>query len=188
MTQDAFASQAQIRILLVPIQPLQRQKYEQYCKLITDFDRVPLRDVPPDSRGQVAPLSAHAQSNGTLLLSYTHSYDRTHSYLEGIQPSRRILGVIGILDASEWTSDLNEAYVEYERLLGQLHFSPLATRCYAFDPLETQNDRAEGIVIVPDVGDTSFYIGTLLADFCASILHELSNAVGAPKFSLNFLN
>ena len=91
--------------------------------------------------------------------------------------SRRVLGVIGIIDAQEWP-ELTDALEEFNTIVTGLRFIPLATRCYAFDLGEGQTDEVKGVVVVPDIGGLAFYMGTLLVDLAASILHELSNLVG----------
>lgn len=176
----AFSSVASLRVLLVPVQPIKRDVYAKHCALIRKFTRIALRDVPVDPRGpSVAQLSAQPFSRGCVLFDYLDSYSKAQGYLEELQLSRRVVGVIGIVQSDEWQDGsgsgcLDEARSEFERLLGQ-HPQCLASRCYAFDPPEGMPDNVEGMVMVPSVGDLNFYISTLLADFAASILHELSN-------------
>ena len=52
-----------------------------------------------------------------------------------------------------------------------------AKRCYAFNPADHQSDDADGLVLIPTVGDLGFYIHTLLAELSSSILAGLSRAV-----------
>lgn len=170
----AFGSVATIRVLLVPVQPIKRDTYAQHCALIRRFSRIALRDVPVDPRGPAAQLSAQPFSRGSVLFDYVDSYNKAQTYLEEFQVSRRLLGVIGICQCDEWDGSLDEARVEFNRILGQ-HPQALAHRCYAFDPPEDLPDNVEGLVVVPSVGDLNFYISTLLADFTASLLHEMSN-------------
>lgn len=169
----AYASVASLRVLLVPIQPIKRSVYEQHCSLIRQFTRIPLRDVPVDPRGPGAQLSAQPFQRGAVLFDFIDSYSKTQSYLEEFQISRRVVGVIGICQCDEWAQDLAEARSEFERVCGQ-HPQLLASRCYAFDPPDSQPDNVDGIVVVPSVGDLNFYMSTLLADFAASLLAELS--------------
>lgn len=59
----SFIKPAQIAILLVPIHPIKRAKFDRYAELIRGFSKIPLSDVPPDSRGDrgesTRPLAGH---------------------------------------------------------------------------------------------------------------------------------
>lgn len=52
MDTSAFIAPARISVLLVPIHPVKRSKFEQYANLIRGFSRIDLSDIPPDSRGE----------------------------------------------------------------------------------------------------------------------------------------
>lgn len=52
MDTTSFIKPAQIAILLVPIHPIKRAKFERYADLIRGFSKIPLSDVPPDPRGE----------------------------------------------------------------------------------------------------------------------------------------
>lgn len=111
---------------------------------------------------------------------------------------RKLIGIIGVVDCRAWAASESNGDGEGEGdeagdaeedggglAAAQQHFEEtvaryprtLATRCYGFAPTAKQTDNVTGMVIVPDVGDTAFYVGTLLADFAGSILSEFSNMV-----------
>jgi len=54
---------------------------------------------------------------------------------------------------------------------------------YGFDPTEDQLDEArqlkenEGLILVPHLGDVSFFLKTVLADFAGDVLFDFSNMV-----------
>lgn len=48
----SFIKPAQISILLVPVHPIKRHKFERYADLIRRFSKIPLSDVPSDPRGE----------------------------------------------------------------------------------------------------------------------------------------
>lgn len=52
MDTSSFIAPARISVLLVPIHPIKRAKFEQYANLIRGFGRIDLSDVPPDTRGE----------------------------------------------------------------------------------------------------------------------------------------
>jgi hypothetical protein len=48
----SFISPARIKVLLVPIHPIKRAKFERYSDLIRNYGRIQLADVPADIRGE----------------------------------------------------------------------------------------------------------------------------------------
>lgn len=54
----------------------------------------------------------------------------------------------------------------------------IATRCFAFDPTETQPDDTKGLIMIPNVGNMSFYMSTMICDFASEILSQFSMLVG----------
>jgi hypothetical protein len=51
-------------------------------------------------------------------------------------------------------------------------------RCLAFEPQENHSDDVKGLVMIPNVGNLNFYLQTVLADLCCSILKEFETMVG----------
>jgi hypothetical protein len=50
----------------------------------------------------------------------------------------------------------------------------VATRCFAFDPTETQADDTKGLIMIPNVGNMSFYMSTMICDFTSEILNQFA--------------
>lgn len=50
----------------------------------------------------------------------------------------------------------------------------VATRCFAFDPSETQEDDTKGLIMIPNVGNMSFYMSTMICDFASEILEQFA--------------
>lgn len=50
----------------------------------------------------------------------------------------------------------------------------MATRCFAFDPTETQEDDTKGLIMIPNVGNMSFYMSTMICDFASEILNQFA--------------
>ncbi|GAA6060047.1 hypothetical protein JCM10212_001044 [Sporobolomyces blumeae] len=174
-----------IQVLLVPVHPIQKAKFDQYARLVSEFSSIALADVPPDRRGERAIFSSSPTTPGCLLLEYQTpaSYAPSHplAFLSDLQPHRRIQGIIGILDATEYRDrSLGSALTGFQNALKDLP-KTFATKVYGFDPSEAQLDEgrsfkeSEGMVMVPGEGDVSFFLKTLLADFASEILWEFSN-------------
>lgn len=53
----------------------------------------------------------------------------------------------------------------------------MATRCFAFDPSETQEDDTKGLIMIPNVGNMSFYMSTMICDFASEILEQFASLV-----------
>ncbi|GAA5925915.1 hypothetical protein JCM1841_004039 [Sporobolomyces salmonicolor] len=185
MDHTAFIQPARIQILLVPLHPIKRSKFERYAQLIRGFGKIPLADVPPDRRGERAIFSSSPTTPGYLLFDYltptTYAPSHPLSFLSELQVNRRIQGIIGILDAAEYTDNsLGTALAGFQNSLQALP-KTFATKVYGFDPSEKQLEEgrkfkeSEGLVMVPGAGDVSFFLKTLLADFASEVLWEFSN-------------
>ncbi|GAA5898275.1 TRAPPII-specific subunit TRS120 [Sporobolomyces salmoneus] len=181
----AFTAPARIQILLVPVHPIKRSKFEQYAQLVTKFDKVALAEVPPDRRGERAIFSSSPSTPGHLLFDYKTptSCAPAHplSFLADLQVHRQVQGIIGILDATEYEDNaLESALAGFQNSLKDLP-KTFATKVYGFDPSEKQLQEgtkfkdSEGMVMIPGEGDVSFFLKTLIADFGGDILFNFSN-------------
>ncbi|GAA5969112.1 hypothetical protein JCM3765_002183 [Sporobolomyces pararoseus] len=181
----AFTAPARIQILLVPVHPIKRSKFEKYAQLVTEFERVPLADVPPDRRGERAIFSSSPTTPGYLLFDYKTptSYAPSHplAFLSDLQVHRQVQGIIGILDATEYQEkSLESAIAGFQNSLRDLP-KTFATKVYGFDPSEkqlqegTKFKESEGLVLVPGEGDVRFFLKTLIADFGGEVLFNFSN-------------
>ncbi|GAA6044610.1 hypothetical protein JCM8097_006453 [Rhodosporidiobolus ruineniae] len=181
----SFIQPARIQILLVPVHPIKRSKFERYVQLLRRFERIPLADVPPDRRGDRAIFSSSPSTPGNLLFDYITptSYAPQHplSFLSEFQVHRRVQGIIGILDATAYTDkELASALAAFQASFRDLP-KTFATKVYGFDPSEAQLNEgrqfkeSEGLVMVPGAGDVSFFLKTVLADFAGEVLWEFSN-------------
>lgn len=132
-------------------------------------------------------FSASPTTPGALLFDYltptTYASSHPLSFLSEFQIHRRIHGIIGILDCSEYTDGaLTDALSSFQESLKDLPRT-FATKVYGFDPTgaQVQEGRGikegEGLVMIPGTGDVGFYLNTLLADFASGVLWEFSNLV-----------
>jgi hypothetical protein len=53
----------------------------------------------------------------------------------------------------------------------------VATRCFAFDPTENQPDDTKGLIMIPNVGNMSFYMSTMMCDFASELLNQFEMIV-----------
>ncbi|KAM0789161.1 hypothetical protein ACM66B_000010 [Microbotryomycetes sp. NB124-2] len=182
---SAFSDAARINVLLVPVHPIKRRTFEQHVKQLSAFDRVPLADVPADPRGDRAIFSAGSDAQGSLLFEFltptTYAASHSLAFLSEFQLHRRVHGIIGILDASEYKNKtLEDALASFQNSLKTLP-RIFATKVYGFSPNDTQLEQgrkmkeSEGLVMVPPIEDTSFYLHTLIADFASAVLFDFSN-------------
>lgn len=136
---------------------------------------------------RAAIFSSGPNTPGALLFEYltptTYASSHPLAFLSEFQLHRRIHGIIGILDSSEYTDQpLSDALSGFHRSLKDLP-KTFATKVYGFDPTEKQLDEGrrmkeiEGLVMVPSTGDIAFYLHTVLADFASEVLWEFSNMV-----------
>ncbi|KAI9255681.1 TRAPP II complex [Phascolomyces articulosus] len=170
-----ITSSCRVRVLLVPVPPIKTSTFWKHVELVKKFSVVRLGDVTPDLQmGAGAMFSSQVFQEGQMHFQFTTTYTRDHAHLEDFQPHRRIFGVIGIMDCQEWKDkDLSEGYKHF---VDTLHKYPtaIATRCFAFDPTETQPDDTKGLIMIPNVGNMSFYMSTMICDFASEILSQFS--------------
>ncbi|KAG2221446.1 hypothetical protein INT45_005251 [Circinella minor] len=170
-----ITSSCRVRVLLVPVPPIKTSTFWKHVELVKKFSVVRLGDVTPDlQKGAGAMFSSQVFQEGQMHFQFTTTYTRDHAHLEDFQPHRRIFGVIGIMDCQEWKDkDLSEGYKHF---VDTLHKYPtaIATRCFAFDPTETQPDDTKGLIMIPNVGNMSFYMSTMICDFASEILSQFS--------------
>ncbi|KAI7900256.1 TRAPP II complex [Cokeromyces recurvatus] len=170
-----ITSACRVRILLIPVSPIKKSTFWKHVELVKKFSLVRLGDVTPDlHKGANAKFSSQVFQEGQMHFEFITNYNRDHCHLEDFQPHRRIFGVIGIMDCQEWRNkDLSEGYKRFVDMLSQ-YPTAIATRCFAFDPTENQPDDTKGLIMIPNVGNMSFYMSTMICDFASEILDQFA--------------
>ncbi|KAI8063251.1 TRAPP II complex [Gongronella butleri] len=173
---DNLTSSARVRVLLVPVSPIKKSTFWKHVELVKQFSVVRLGDVTPDlQKGASAKFSSQVFQEGQMHFQFLTSYRRDHAHLEDFQPHRRIFGVIGIMDCQEWKDkNLSDGYKHFVNTLSK-YPTAIATRCFAFDPTENQPDDTKGLIMIPNVGNLSFYMSTMICDFASEILSQFDN-------------
>lgn len=191
----AYGAHFALRVLVLPVLPLRKQEYEKQLALLRQHSKIALADIPPTTAAgaPVSPLIAPSPaSRGFLNLNFVEAWDAELEWLAEYQAHRRVMGVVGLLDCAEWTGqdgdgDLQDgARVFRDAMKEEAPAQVFANRCYAFNPRESQNDNAEGLVVIPNVGDVDFYINTLLAELASNMLAGVSQIVRVASASLLF--
>ncbi|KAF8844938.1 hypothetical protein BDN67DRAFT_942470 [Paxillus ammoniavirescens] len=186
MSSYAFASLAQVRILLLPVGPIPRATFDAYAAEIRTFDSIRLGDIPGGAKDERARFMPSPLSSGYLHLSFpSHPSSLAHLPLTLFRPSHFILGIIGIASCSS-TCSLTSALDQFENALFEISSEgstfPLAKTCFAFQDDEgshvSPGENPPGLSMIPSVmGNKKLYIGTLLADLCSQILSEFGRVV-----------
>ncbi|KAI8641004.1 TRAPP II complex [Parasitella parasitica] len=168
-------SSCRVRVLLVPVSPIKKSTFYKYVELVKTFNLVRLGDVTPDlKKGANAMFSSQVFQEGQMHFQFITHWTREHAELEDFQPHRRIFGVIGIMDCQEWKNkNLSEGFKQFSQGLDQ-YPTAVATRCFAFDPSESQEDDTKGLIMIPNVGNMSFYMSTMICDFASEILEQFA--------------
>ncbi|KAI8980967.1 transport protein Trs120 or TRAPPC9 TRAPP II complex subunit-domain-containing protein [Pilobolus umbonatus] len=164
-----------IRVLIVPVTPIKRSTFLHYVDLIKSFSIIRLGDVTPNLKaGTNAIFNSQLFQDGQLHFDFMTHWSGEHSQYEEYQPYRRLYGVIGIMDCQEWKSKhLSDGYSAFITEL-EKYPSAVASRCYAFDPIEHQEDNTQGMIMIPNVGNMAFYMSTMICDFASEILGQFS--------------
>eukprot|EP01133_Synstelium_polycarpum_P014594 gene14594-17255_t len=114
-----------------------------------------------------------------MLLNFVDDNALPKNEWEDFQVHKKIFGVIGVVDCKK-SVDLGETRKQFEE---SIHRYPaaVASVCYAFDPLDEQQDLERGkFVMIPNVGDKKhllFYLSTLLFDFSHTLLKHFEKMV-----------
>ncbi|KAL1742926.1 TRAPP II complex [Schizophyllum fasciatum] len=186
MDVHAFASLAQVRILLVPVGAITPQAFESYAAEIRSFEQIRLGDISADSKDERARFMPNPLSTGHLHLSFpTHPPPSSHTPLSLLRPSHFPLAVIGIATCSG-AETLSSIRARFNAALldifpaGDMY--PLARSCFVFEEADTNTNLDQGddisLVVIPSMlGNKKLYIGTKLADLCSHILGEFGTLV-----------
>ncbi|RCH96060.1 hypothetical protein CU098_003187, partial [Rhizopus stolonifer] len=166
-----ICSSCKVRVLLIPVSPIKKSTFDKHVELLKTFCLVRLGDVTPDlKKGASAMFSSQVFQEGQMHFEFLTHYTREHQELEEFQPHRRVFGIIGIMDCQEWkTKGLYEGYKQFEKDL-DMYPAGVVTRCFGFDPSESQEDNTKGLIMIPNVGNMSFYMSTMMCDFASDIL------------------
>ncbi|KAG0005256.1 hypothetical protein BGZ79_006003 [Entomortierella chlamydospora] len=176
-----FTSAARTRVLLVPVGPIKKATFERHVKLLRQHNSVKLEEVWMGPRTDSSFFSQNVPHEGQLYFHFATSYNAEHQYLEEFQMHRRIFGVIGIMDCQEWPDgNMAAGHQQFQQILAK-YPSAVANQCFAFDPSEKQPDdlRGGGIIMIPNVGNTSSYLRVLICDMARTILTEFENIAAA---------
>ncbi|KAJ7235474.1 TRAPP II complex [Mycena haematopus] len=187
MDTHAFASLAQVRILLVPVGTISQSTFNKYAEELRSFDAIRLGDIPADNKDERARFMPNPLSTGYLHLSFpTHPPPFSHLPLSLLRPSNFPLAVIGLAACSK-TDSLPSVLAEFNVALLDIFpaggMYPLAKNCFVFEEGEGNTnvnlgDNVPGLVVIPSMmGNKKLYIGTLLADLCSHVLGEFGTLV-----------
>ncbi|ORZ04550.1 TRAPP II complex [Lobosporangium transversale] len=176
-----FTSAARIRVLLVPVGPIKKATFENRVKMLRQHNSVKLEEVWMGPRTENSFFSQNVPHEGQLYFNFTTSYSAEHQYLEEFQMHRRVFGVIGIMDCQEWPDgNMAAGHQRFQQILSK-YPSAIANQCFAFDPSEQHPDdlRGGGVIMIPNVGNTSSYLRVLICDLARTILTEFENIASA---------
>ncbi|KAJ7343441.1 TRAPP II complex [Mycena albidolilacea] len=187
MDTHAFASLAQVKILLVPVGTIPQSTFNKYAEELRSFDAIRLGDIPADNKDERARFMPNPLSTGYLHLSFpTHPPPFSHLPLSLLRPSNFPLAVIGLAACSK-TDSLPSVLAEFNAALLDIFpaggMYPLAKNCFVFEEGEGNTnvnlgDNVPGLVVIPSMmGNKKLYIGTLLADLCSHVLGEFGTLV-----------
>ncbi|KAG9008552.1 hypothetical protein FRB93_006471 [Tulasnella sp. JGI-2019a] len=199
MDGNAFASLAQIRILIIPVGQISGEAYEQWASIVRSFEHIRLDEIPQETREDKSRFMTSALLAGHLHLSYPmHPPPEWHASLGLFQPSHFPLGVIGVAQYSDQVS-MTDIAAEFKAIIGEYFPTgspfPFATKCYAFESGDSGtailgSTTSEVIVIPSLMGHKEVYVGTLISQMCADILGYfagMAQALESPA-SLEALN
>ncbi|KAI8896985.1 TRAPP II complex [Globomyces pollinis-pini] len=174
MTPSPLLQGARIKILVVPIYPQRKESFLKYYNLIASCNCVSLEEQTPDSK--TAKFLAQIQHKGLIHYDFVTDYNREHQSWEELELSKQIFGIIGIINCKQ-IPNLQEGYAQFQKI-SQRYPTAIAQRCFAFEPKDDQRDDIKGIIMIPNVGDTHFYLKTMISDFTQDIFLTFGSLAG----------
>ncbi|CAO3627480.1 unnamed protein product [Cunninghamella blakesleeana] len=122
-------------------------------------------------------FNSNSFQEGQLHFKFSLQSTNDRQDISNFQPHRRIFGIIGIMDCQEWKNrPLSEGYESFISSVEKYSTTPI-TRCFAFDPIDSQPDDTKGVIMIPNVGDIFFYLNTMMYDFASELLSQFSISV-----------
>ena len=209
MDHFAFASLAQVKILLVPVGSITKFHFDKWAAEIRSFDSIPLGDITvgdKDQRGMqrafvprrpaLTPLvparflpTTNTLATGYLHLGFpSHPPPESHLPLSLFRPSTFPLGVVGITSCSAETFEHTLTHFDdaVRDVISSEYPLPVSRVCFAFEEAGDSavlNTSLSGVEVIPkmDTKQTKLHLGTLLASLCSRILVNLSDFVSLSR-------
>ncbi|TPX33913.1 hypothetical protein SmJEL517_g03387 [Synchytrium microbalum] len=167
-------SLARVRILLVPIGPIRRDTFAKYVDIFNQFGVLSLVDLtPPDPKSFSNRFTESLFHEGLMYFNFVTTYNQEHAPLEEFELQKQVMGIIGIMHCQQ-APVFSEGSRKFQQVLAR-YPGCLASRLFAFEPSENQADDTKGIIMIPNVGDVSFYLNTMMSDFSSEILKAFGN-------------
>ncbi|KAJ3259683.1 hypothetical protein HK103_001944 [Boothiomyces macroporosus] len=164
-----------VKVIVVPIYPQTVESFNRYFNIISGISCVALGELTvPDARQSVSgKFNDQLFHDGSLFYEFVQSYNRDLGPLEDIELGRQIFGVIGVMNCGQ-IPNLAEGYRQFQQIT-QRYPNSMVHRCFAFEPKEDQLDDTKGIIMIPNVGDISFYLQTMINDLTTDLLTGFSS-------------
>ncbi|EGG23862.1 histidine kinase [Cavenderia fasciculata] len=173
-----FVENRAIRVVVLPIGDISNESFKEYTSLIRTLGIIELSGITRDANESKI-LEKISWVDGHMLLNFLDSTVPPKDEWEELHIYKKIFGVIGVVDCKR-SRDLQETKKQFEQAVSR-YPSAVATVCYAFDPLEDQQDLERGkFVMIPNVGDKKhllFYLSTLLFDFSHTLLKHFEKMI-----------
>lgn len=170
---SSFLSNAYVKVLVVPVNPIQQSTFSKFLSKLTAISFVSVGELTPDAK--VAKFTQQLYHRDSMYFDYVTSYDKEQAQLEEIDLGRQIFVVIGILHCQECVN-LKSSMKEFQQIV-QRYPSCLASRCFAFEPADSQTDDTKGLIMIPNVGDINFYLQEMMNDLTSDILMAFGSLV-----------
>ncbi|KAJ3311956.1 hypothetical protein HDU76_002999 [Blyttiomyces sp. JEL0837] len=177
------------KILIVPVHPLKKDTFRRYVDLISQFCVVSVAEITPpelqmtvaaagsgvtnQSGGSLSKFSDNLYHDGFMYLNFVTSHNREQAYLEDFQLHRQVMGVIGVVQCPE-AENLTESSKRFQQIC-QRYPSALVTRCFAFEPPDIVPDDVKNLLMIPNEGQLSFYLATMINNFASDLLIAFSS-------------
>ncbi|ORX44842.1 hypothetical protein BCR36DRAFT_585957 [Piromyces finnis] len=169
-----YAELSKIRILLVPLGNIDSETFQKHVEDISCIDRIPLQELSQPIIHKRTKFNDF-RYKGNVFINYRTTYNEEHkNHVEILQPYRRILGMVGIING-KCDKNINECIQEFERISKQ-YGSVFSKKIFIFEPEECQIDSLDkNITLIPTIGNILYVIRAMMSDVIAEILNNFED-------------
>jgi hypothetical protein len=94
-----------------------------------------------------------------------------HHQVFGVWISNQVIGLLHCQQVGDLYQGVRKFQQICQRVM-KINQYPTATvqRCFGFEPRQDQSDDIKGLIMIPNVGDITFYLSTMIQDFTRDLL------------------
>jgi tetratricopeptide (TPR) repeat protein len=168
-------TKAKIKVIVVPVSPIDSEHFQEYYEILKKCSTVPVSEITQFQANKYTEQFNQGRVHYEFVLEYDKNVD-----LQELELHHQVFGVwiidqvIGLLHCQQ-VGDLYQGVRKFQQICQRvlkINQYPTATvqRCFGFEPHQDQSDDIKGLIMIPNVGDITFYLSTMIQDFTRDLL------------------